>query len=431
MMQKQETDKTSHVFERVRFDLMTSIDLDAKKVGEWMEWLSRFGATTNGGVTRLLYDENWKEAQLSLMEKMRTIGLETYFDGVGNLFGKWNGSETEQKAILTGSHVDTVIDGGKYDGAFGVIASLIALDYLKNNFGKPKKTIEVVSLCEEEGSRFPLAFWGSASIIGKYTEKDAIGLYDQSGTSLLDAMKSAGYPLTTKQVKRDDIECFIEIHVEQGAVLEIEKKSVGLVSHIVGQRRYNITIKGESNHAGTTPMHYRKDSMHIASECIAYAMNEVSQLDQQLVATVGKMSVVPNVPNVIAKEVCFTLDVRHYKEELLDVYCEKVFSFFQNRCDKEGMDITMEKWVDVKPVSMHPILMDVAEEVVKELSIPYKHMISGAGHDAQIFGSYCPTALLFVPSVQGISHSPKEFTDLEDLKKGIIVLIHFLYKLAY
>jgi allantoate deiminase len=411
--------------------MKTSIDIDTKEVGKWMEWLATFGATKNGGVTRLLYDENWQLAQHSLLQKMNEMGLSTYFDGVGNLFGRLEGTLQEEQIILTGSHIDTVIDGGKYDGAYGIIASLVAVHYLNQHYGAPKKTIEVVSLCEEEGSRFPLAFWGSGSITGKYTKEDCLGLYDTRNNSFSHAMSSVGLQADSKPVKREDIDSFIEIHIEQGAILEKEHKSIGIVSHIVGQRRFTIKVMGESNHAGTTPMPYRKDSIFLAAEFITYIINQVTEIDSQLVATVGKIEASPNVPNVIAKEVTFTLDVRHHQEEVLDYFCEKVFSYFKQKSVDTGMHVEWEQWMDVQAVAMDDRLTKLAYSIVEEMDIPNRKMISGAGHDSQVFGSYCPTALLFVPSAGGISHSPKEHTDLEDLKRGIIVLIELLHRLAY
>lgn len=411
--------------------MQTTINMETVEVEKWLNWLSNFGATKNGGVTRLLYDDSWKEAQLALKEKMTEAGLQTSFDSIGNLFGRLEGTEIKEKTILTGSHIDTVVDGGKYDGAYGVIASLLAVKYLYEHYGLPKKTLEVVSLCEEEGSRFPLAFWGSGSITGKYKAEDSKKLTDANSIPFHTAMELAGFPPSAQLAARDDIDSFIEVHIEQGAVLEKEKQSIGIVTHIVGQRRFNIKITGECNHAGTTPMNYRKDSMHVASELIAYAINKVAEIDESLVATVGKLTVLPNVPNVIPNEVVFTLDVRHHQEEILDQYCSMIFSYFEKLCMEKGAGVEISQWVDVKPVKMDENLNDTADRILQDMSIPYKKMISGAGHDSQVFGTFCPTALLFVPSEKGISHSPLEFTKIEDLKNGVIVLIELLHKLAY
>lgn len=411
--------------------MKTTIKLEAEEVNTWIDWLASYGLTENGGVTRLLYDENWVNAQNALFEKMKESSLQPYFDKVGNLFGRLEGTIEKEKIILTGSHIDTVLDGGKYDGAYGVIASFLSIQLLQKYYGLPKKTIEVVSLCEEEGSRFPLAFWGSGSITGKYNVNDCIGLKDIDNLAFADEMNASVRSYKQSDVKREDIDAFIEIHIEQGGILEAEKKSIGIVTHIVGQRRFTIKIMGESNHAGTTPMPYRKDSVHLASELIAYALNKVSTIDQHLVATVGKINASPNIPNVIAEEVVFTLDVRHHEEEKIENYCQIIFSYCQEKCLEFGMGIDIEQWVDVKPVVMNEHLTELSRNIVKEMNVPFREMVSGAGHDAQVFGSFCPTALVFVPSVNGISHSPKEFTEIEDLKNGIIVLSELLHKLAY
>ena len=274
-----------------------------KNVQEMIEWLSSFGKTKNEGVTRLLYSKAWYQAQEALKHKMEQFGLDTYYDCVGNLFGKLQGIDVNRPVILTGSHVDTVVEGGKYDGAYGIIASLIAVSRLFETYGYPKKTIEVVSFCEEEGSRFPLTFWGSRNINGAYTFDHIKDLKDGDGISFLDAMKRAGFePEHYQTPVRNDIERFIEVHIEQGMVLEKNQKSIGVVTHIVGQRRYHIRIKGKSNHAGTTPMAYRKDAVVTASKFISFLTNKAKEIDSDLVATVGRIIVTPNVPNVVAGE---------------------------------------------------------------------------------------------------------------------------------
>ncbi|MGP7818473.1 allantoate deiminase [Niallia sp. 01092] len=411
--------------------MKTTINMETAEVEQWVEWLAGFGKTANDGVTRLLYDDTWQKTQLALKTKMDESGLQSYFDSVGNLFGRLTGTEEKERVILTGSHIDTVVDGGKYDGAYGVVASLLAVQYLYKHYGLPKKTIEVVSLCEEEGSRFPLAFWGSGSITGKFNMNDSKELSDANGIPFHQAMEQAGFSPSGGQAVRDDIASFIEVHIEQGAVLEKEKQSVGIATHIVGQKRFNIKISGESNHAGTTPMSYRKDSMHIAAELIAYTLKKASEIDESLVATVGKLTVSPNVPNVIPNEVIFTLDVRHHEEAVLDQYCRLIFSYFHAFCEEKETGLDIEQWVNVKPVKMDPDLINISDNLLKDMDIPYRKMISGAGHDSQMFGTYCPTALFFVPSKNGISHSPLEYTKPEDLKNGVIVLIEMLYKMAY
>jgi allantoate deiminase len=397
-----------------------------------IEWLASIGKTENGGVTRLLYTPTWHAAQLALKDKMDQAKLETYFDSVGNLFGRLPGTESNGKTILTGSHIDTVVDGGKYDGAYGIIASYIATLRLFQTFGYPKKTIEVVSLCEEEGSRFPLTFWGSRNISGAYNLDRVKEMTDTTGIPFFEAMKQVGFdPETYTQPVRNDVERFVEIHIEQGMILEKNQNQIGIVTHIVGQRRYSVYIKGESNHAGTTPMQFRKDALSTASHFISYLTQKAKSVDRHLVATVGRLNVKPNIPNVVAGEVEFSLDIRHHQEDVIDSYCNEIFAEFKTFSKSLNIDVDISQWMDVKPVQMDAEMCEWAREIADRKNYRYQETISGAGHDAQVFGPVCPTILLFVPSKNGISHSPKEFTSLEDLETGIELLTEVLYKLAY
>jgi allantoate deiminase len=406
--------------------------LEKGYVGEMIEWLASFGKTENGGVTRLLYSPAWLAAQLELKDKMDEANLKTYFDSVGNLFGRLPGTESNGKIILTGSHIDTVVDGGKYDGAYGIIASFIAVLRLFSAYGYPKKTIEVVSLSEEEGSRFPLAFWGSKNISGAYTIDSVIDVTDGEGISFLEAMNLSGFDVEKyTSPKRDNIERFVEIHIEQGMILERNQNQIGVVTHIVGQRRYTIHIKGESNHAGTTPMMYRRDAVSTAAKLISFLTEKAKAVDPHLVATVGRVNVKPNVPNVVAGEVEFSLDIRHHQEGVIDTYCNEIFSEFKRFSESLQIELTISQWMDVKPVKLDEEMCTRVCEIAEKKNYRYQKMISGAGHDAQVLGSVCPTSLLFVPSQKGISHSPEEFTSLEDLETGIELLTDVLYKLAY
>lgn len=402
------------------------------QVEAMIEWLASFGKTDNGGVTRLLYSPAWQQAQLALKQKMEETNLYPYFDSVGNLFGRMPGTDRNQKTILTGSHIDTVIDGGKYDGAYGIVASFISVLRLYEKYGYPKKTIEVVSFCEEEGSRFPLTFWGSRNISGVYNLERVEDVRDAEGVLFLKAMEESGFaPSSYLPPIRKDVERFVEIHIEQGLILEKNHNQVGIVTHIVGQRRYTVLIKGESNHAGTTPMSFRKDGISMASHFISFLTEKAKATDPQLVATVGRINVKPNVPNVIAGEVEFSLDIRHHQEKVLDEYCQQIFTEFTRAAGSSDMQVTISQWMDVKPVKMDEEMCKWAGQLAEEKSIRYQEMISGAGHDAQVFGNICPATLLFVPSRNGISHSPDEFTKLEDLERGIELLTEILYRLAY
>ncbi|MGM7724654.1 allantoate deiminase [Metabacillus sp. Hm71] len=402
------------------------------QIEEMVEWLASYGKSKRNGVTRTLYSANWQSAQQALKKRMEKIGLQAYYDDVGNLFGRLSAANEDASTILTGSHIDTVIDGGKYDGAYGVIAGIIALQFLYEHYGLPKKNLEVVSLCEEEGSRFPMTYWGSGSITGVKSLKDVQGLTDSQGIPFIEAMQEAGFGKGNyRNPMRTDLASFIELHIEQGEVLEREEKSIGIVSHIVGQRRYHVTVIGESNHAGTTPMAWRKDAMYTAAELIQYLIQKAKETSPDLVATVGQIFTEPNLSNVIPGKTMFSIDIRHCEEHVLDEFCRDVFTQFESIANKHQTKVTIHNWMNEKPVEMSESLIEISEAILTSEQMPYKKMTSGAGHDSQIFGTFCPTSLLFVPSHKGISHSPNEFTRTEDLENGIQLLIKILYKLAY
>lgn len=401
-------------------------------LAEAIEWLASFGVGPEGGVTRTLYSQPWKDAQQALKGWMDVVGLAAYYDGIGNLFGRLSSNDPNSPTILVGSHVDTVKSGGKYDGAYGILAAILALDELNQKYGKPSVNLEVVSLCEEEGSRFPLACWGSGMITGAYTFRDIKDVRDSDGVEFMKAMKAAGFGLADQDYRaRDDLQSFVELHIEQGPTLEKLEKQVGIVQTIVGQKRFRITVNGETNHAGTTLMKWRKDPLHGAVNMIHHLNEICKEFDEALVTTVGQLFVTPNVPNVIPGQVEFTVDARHPKETILSHFCERFSSCFFKNAEEMGLDIALNKWHEIEPVPMDPNMNKRIREICEKNNISYHVMNSGAGHDAQLFVRICPTAILFVPSQAGISHSPFEYTSSNDLETGLQVLTQLLHQLAY
>jgi allantoate deiminase len=397
---------------------------------EAIEWLASFGGEPDGGVSRTLYSQPWKDAQQALKGWMEDAGLDTTYDSIGNLFGRLPSSNPNAQTILIGSHVDTVKSGGKYDGAYGIIAGILALDFLKKTYGTPAINLEVVSFCEEEGSRFPLALWGSGMMTGIYSFNDISEIKDSEGISFETAMMAAGFGLSEYRV-RNDIQNFIELHIEQGPTLEKVEKSVGIVKAIVGQKRFRITVNGESNHVGTTSMIWRRDALHGAVNMIHDLYESVKNYDEDLVTSVGQLFVEPNVPNVIPNQVRFTVDARHPNESILSSFCQQFTEMFKTHAKKSDLDIKVEMWHEVQPAQMDRTLNEIVQSICTRSTFPFHWMNSGAGHDAQLFARICPTTIIFVPSQGGISHSPIEFTSSKDLETGLEVLIHLLHQLAY
>ncbi|MBI6189358.1 allantoate deiminase [Providencia rettgeri] len=403
-----------------------------KEVKETSNWLSQHGAVENNGMTRLLYTQEWISAQRALKNAFESSGLYAYYDDIGNLFGQLKGRKYPDQVILSGSHIDTVINGGNLDGQFGIEAAFIALDYLQKTYGQPLRTLEVVSLAEEEGSRFPYVYWGSKNIVGIAKKEDVKHISDAEGVNFVDAMSQAGFKFRpANQKPRSDIKTFVELHIEQGNVLEREHITIGVVNSIVGQRRYNITLKGEANHAGTTPMGYRKDTICAFSRICYESTEKAKQYGDPLVLTFGRVVPHPNTVNVVPGQTDFTIDCRHTDKATLVEFTAMIENDIQRICAEMGIEVKIDLWMDEAPIPMDEQLVTFVKKICDENQYSYKVMHSGAGHDSQIFAPIVPTVMMFVPSIKGISHNPAEATTLSDLAEGVKLLTEVLYKLAY
>ena len=407
------------------------MDIMLREVQETMEWLSSISDDKGAGTTRLLYSASWLQAQKELKGKFEAIGMKCHFDAVGNLYGTLEGSEQPDKTIATGSHVDTVVKGGKLDGQLGIFGAYLAVKNLLKTFGKPRKSIQIISMAEEEGSRFPYVFWGSKNIFGLAKKEDVMEIKDAEGIGFVDAMHTCGFDFRTDSKKRMDIEAFIELHIEQGNFLEEEKFTVGVVNSIVGQKRYNITLKGEANHAGTTLMRFRKDTVECMARIVTQSIDKAKAAGDPLVLTFGKVVPKPNTVNVVPGETLFTMDCRHTDAMFLQKFTIELEADMKEIAQRMGIVIEIDNWMNETPVRMDKKVVDSIERVCKEKGQNYKVMHSGAGHDSQIFAPRVPTGMIFVPSIKGISHNPAEDTRVEDLREGIKTLAYTLYELAY
>lgn len=418
--------------------------------GEMLKLLDELAAYSaqGPGVTRLLYTPEWQGVQHFLQERMAGLGLEVRMDQVGNVYGTLAGSQVSDKVILTGSHIDTVVNGGRYDGAYGVAAAVTALHYLLETFGPPLRTLAVVSFCEEEGSRFPLTFWGSGNVTGLYNGKESIDCADVNGITLAAAMAACGLTgneglaaeaaagleqsfWRNSSPVRSDIAAYVELHIEQGIILERTSRKIGVVQAIAGQRRYLVKVGGTANHAGTTPMGLRQDALAGSAEMLLALERSALAEGDPLVATTGRLEVYPGTSNVIPGEVQFTLDIRHSEAGVLERFCAAVLAEFAELGRRRGLTLEVQMLLETAPAPMDQELRAALEEICLRQEKPYLSMVSGAGHDAQLFAPRCPAAMIFVPSRGGISHSPGEYTSPEDLAAGLEVLTAILYRLAY
>ncbi len=406
------------------------VDIKPQEVDEVIDWLSNI-SVEGPGVTRLLYSAQWIEAQNSLKEKFEELGMKVEFDAVGNLFATIEGTEEPEKIIATGSHIDTVVEGGRFDGQLGVMGGYLAVKNLIETKGRPKKSLQVISMAEEEGSRFPYAFWGSKNIFGLAKREEVEEIADTEGIRFVDAMREAGFDFLEDGPKHNDLDAFIELHIEQGNFLEAENKAVGVVNGIAGQKRYDVVLKGEANHAGTTLMEYRKDTVEAMSRMIVNGIDKAKAEGDPLVLTFGRVDPIPNTVNVVPGEVSFSIDCRHTDQAALNEFTEELENDMKQIASDMGIEIDINQWMDEAPTPMDEKIIHTIEEVCKEKELDYKVMHSGAGHDAQIFANYVPTGMIFVPSIKGISHNPEEYTETPDLVQGIEALKSSLEKLAY
>lgn len=407
-------------------------EIDPKKVADMIFTLGEFGTHSDTGVWRTAFSEEWVAAQDCIAGWSREAGLEVRFDAAGNLWARAEGTEGGD-AIVSGSHIDSQCPGGRYDGALGVLSALIAITALKDAFGPPRKPLEVVSLCEEEGSRFPTAgFWGSRAIVGRVQPGDCDNTVDISGISIGTAMANAGFdPAQISQAVRDDIAAFIELHIEQGPFLEDADRPVAVVNAITHIRQTKVKLTGQSNHAGAFPMDIRCDPMAGFAEAVTTVIDHANALGRPAVTTVGKCSVDPGGSAIIPSSVTFTIDARHPDPKAaLELYKTHDI-MLSDIAARRGLSVETEILLDLPPCLSDPTFLKAMDQAAQAAGVATMHMASGAGHDAQQMAEICPIAMIFVRSEDGRSHTPEEFSTIEDIVAGIKVLAGTLYQLAY
>jgi len=394
--------------------------IDGARLERRLDELYAIGAEPDGGTFRPLYGEAWVAAGQLVERWMKDAGLETRRDAVGNLWGRVGGSGT---AIVTGSHIDTVRHGGRLDGALGIVAGLTAVEALLRDKGKPKRTLEVVAICEEEGSRFNTNFWGSRAITG--------GI-DHVPDDIAAAMRERGLdPGKVAAAARNDIDMFVELHIEQGAVLEASGKPLAVVSAIVGTAHLELVVTGRPDHAGTTPMEMRRDALAGAAAMIQAIESIARSLGAPAVATVGKIRAEPDQINVIPGRVTLTVDLRHSDLGARNALEERIRSLCGTIASERGLTLDARAPQNRPPVPMHADVRALLKGAARDLGLETGEMVSGAGHDAQVLAARCKVGMLFVPSIGGRSHCPEEATRAEHVELGTTVLMRALQKIAY
>jgi allantoate deiminase len=407
------------------------VEVDASTLQHYIDVLGAIGQQPEGGIVRPVYSPAWVEARYQLATFMRSAGLDVREDAMGNLFGRLRGID-EGHTILTGSHFDTVPLGGKFDGALGILAGIVALQALHENLGNPQRSLEVVALCEEEGSRFPAHCWGTKGILGRIDPVEFDVVRDTQGITIAEAMRAVGLaPERYREAIRTDVDAFFELHIEQGRILFDEGIDLGIVTAITGLLHLCITVKGRADHAGTTPMDLRQDALQGAAHMAVEVTHLVEQVGRPAVVTMGKWDVKPGAVNVVPGEVSFSVDLRHPEEETL----QRLAAAIQTQCETiaqaRNLFISIESTGRSLPSKMNTGLQAELVKAAEACGASWKWLPSGAGHDSQIMARHLPTAMLFVPSVEGRSHSSAEYTTTEDAARGASVLATALSLLAY
>ena len=397
------------------------IGASAERMQQRIQALSKFGANPEGGVSRVAFsnaDLDGREYVKGLMEQ---AGLEVRLDTAGNIIGRREGSEPDLPAIMFGSHIDSVPGGGNYDGDVGVIAAIEVAQLLHENGRATRHAIEVVSFTDEEGG-----LTGSRAMTTGLGES-ALAVVTHSGLTIADGIRLVGGdPDRLEQAIRtaDEFAAFIEVHIEQGAFLFEESIDIGVVEGIVGIRWWDVTIEGFANHAGTTPMNRRRDAMISAAQ-LTLAINKVAtSMEGRQVATVGRIRAEPGAPNVIPGRVVMSLEVRDLDADKMQQVFDAIKIEAAAIADARQTPISFDE-IDVAspPAPTDLRMRKIIAQAAKDLGLSYKFMPSGAGHDAQDMTHVAPTGMIFVPSVDGISHSPREYTKPEDMANGANLLL--------
>jgi hydantoinase/carbamoylase family amidase len=386
-----------------------------------------------GGITREVYTPTYAAALERVAEWMRDAGLEVRLDAVGNLLGRWAGSDPGDAAVLTGSHVDTTLNAGRYDGVVGVLGAIEAVRAMRRLGIRPRRSVEVVVWAGEE-PRFGTGCIGSRMATGELGRDDLDRLSDRDGTSLAEALRAAGFDpdrLEDARVEPERVHALVELHIEQGAVLEARGEQIGVVTAIAAPHDLRLTLRGAATHAGATPMALRRDALAGAAE-VVLALERLAREagSAATVGTVGVMRVAPGAINVVPGEVSLDVDVRDSdvgaRERVVDLLLAEAGAIAARR----RLELEATPIVEDVPVTCDERIVAAARDACLRLGLAHREMVSGAYHDAMILGRQVPVGMIFVPSAGGISHHPDEHTDAADIERGVQVLARTLVRLA-
>jgi hydantoinase/carbamoylase family amidase len=387
----------------------------------------------SGGITREIYTPTYGRALERVIAWMREAGLETRLDAVGNLYGSWAGSDPGAPRVLTGSHVDTTLNAGAYDGVLGVLGAIEAVEALRAAGTLPRRTIEVIAWAGEE-PRFGTGCVGSRCAAGAMTRAGLDELVDRDGISMATALTDAGLnpdALSDAVVDPATVHALVELHIEQAIVLETHGEPIGIVEAIAAPHDFRLTFTGAATHAGATPMALRRDALAGAAEAIS-AVERIARASPSgtTVGTVGVIRARPGAINVVPGTVSLDVDVRDSDETAREAVVVGIRDAARKIAEARDLELTVEEIVTDTPVICAPDVIDASVAATEALDLPYRRMTSGAYHDAMIMGRRVPVGMIFVPSRGGVSHHPDEYTSPEELDRGVAVLAGTLERLA-
>ena len=402
--------------------------INRKRLEESMEALGRIGETPRGGLTRLALSDEDRHGRDLLVGWMRGAGLQVSVDQMGNIFGLRPGTEA-LPPVFMGSHADSVPTGGKYDGQLGVLCALEAIRSLDDEGRRTRHPVGMIIFTNEEGARFQPAMVGSGVMAGKIPLEDAYNARDRDGKRLGDELERIGYIGPEPCIPRP-MRAYLELHIEQGPILEEEQVPVGVVEGIVAISWSRLTLHGVQDHAGPTPMRMRHDALVAAAEVVSGVREIPRHIRGNMVATVGRLDVTPNIPNAIPGRVTMSIDLRDPDEHNLSRAVGMVDRLVKAEARRQGVTYELDHYWRVPRTAFDAEVVNTVERAAKSLGCGHRRILSGAGHDAQYMAAIAPTGMIFVPSRAGRSHCEEELTPMDDVEHGANTLLLAAAELA-
>lgn len=407
---------------------------DEKIIENLINEINQFNATPEFGTTRVLFTKQELASRKYIKNKMCALGLSVTEDCIGNIFATLKGTNPELSPVWTGSHIDTVPNAGKFDGMAGIVAGLEALRIIKESGEQHKRNITLVVYTSEEPTRFGLSCLGSRALSGDLDTEVCKQIFDKSGRSLYDKLIELGYDaqnIPSLKKSKGDIYASVELHIEQSVSLEKNKKTIGIVDKICAPSDFTVEVIGRQSHAGGTSMKNRRDAFAAASEMSVALENLAKKCTSEYnTATIGLVTVVPGAVNVIPGKCTFTVDLRDCNKETKDKLITEFTSEFYKIADKRHVQVIITEECNDTPLTCSQDIKNIIQEICIKKNISFLNLVSGAYHDTLFVGKFAPSAMIFVPSKNGISHSPEEWTNFSDIAKGTDVLADTLLKLS-